>query len=79
MKNDQEPNAYRKANQNAAPDMPVSSLLGLIALSHRTTLLPALQQSKGQMPQAGLLPAAPFLTSTVFRGCQDARCVFGPA
>ena len=57
MKNDQEPRAYREANHQPAPDVPVASFLGLIALSHRATLLPAMSQSKDQMPQAGLLPA----------------------
>jgi hypothetical protein len=49
MRNDQEPNAYRKADQNAPQNVPVSSFLGLIALSHRTTLLPAMSQSKAQL------------------------------
>jgi hypothetical protein len=52
MKNDQKPNAYCKANPNAAPDVAVWSFLGLISLSHRTTLLPAMSQGKGQLDSA---------------------------
>ena len=53
MKNDREPHAYREANHHPAPDVPVASFPGLIALGHGATLLPAVSQSKAQMPQAG--------------------------
>src|SRR5437773_9388134 len=78
MKNDQEPHAYREANHHPAPDVPVASFLGLIALSHKATLLPAMLQSKGQMTLAGLFPAAPFLISNFFSAAETLVALSSP-
>lgn len=50
MKKNQQHEGDREANQDPTPKPPLTPRVCLIILGHRATLLPAMPQSKGQIP-----------------------------